>query len=399
MSMLAIKNASIVSQGNWGGKPTSVLIVNGRVAAIGAAVEVPSAANVIDAQGGSLLPGLIDAHCHAYGASMSLDDLNYGPMSYIAFRAQERLGRALRRGFTTVRDVAGGDLGLARAINEKLIAAPRYLYTGPALSQTGGHGDGRDPLKDYGAGHCGCNTMVVDGVDPIRHVVRDLLRKGSHAIKMMTSGGVISPTDPLETPQYSPEEIQVAVAEAARRGTYVTAHCYSSKAIAHSVENGIRCIEHGNLLDAPTAKKMAQTGTFLVPTLAAYEALATRGTQFGLTEVGLGKNSLVLDAGKEAIRLARAANVRIGFGSDLMAELEDEQLNGLRLQAEVEGIERTIEAATATNAELLRLSDVGQVKENFVADLLLLPGDVVKNPDLLWAGERTVIQAGVVVSQ
>jgi imidazolonepropionase-like amidohydrolase len=373
-----------------------VLAVDGRIAAIGKDAEIPADANVLDADGRSVLPGLIDAHCHAYAASMSLDDLNCWPMSYIALKAQQRLGRVLRRGFTTVRDVAGGDIGLARAIRENLLQSPRYLYTGPALSQTGGHGDGRDPMRQDDAGCCGCNTIVVDGVDDVRRTVRDLLRTGSHAIKMMTSGGVVSPTDPLEVPQYSAEEIRVAVYEAERRGSYVTAHCYSARAIRHSVVSGIRCIEHGNLLDAPTAAEMAAANVYLVPTLATYEALARRGAKFGLSEVGLGKNALVLSSGKDAIKLARSAGVRIGFGTDLMADLEDEQLNGLRLQAEVEGVQRLIESATAVNAEILGLTDVGHLAPGYVADLLLLDGDVLETPEILWSETRprTVIQAG-----
>jgi imidazolonepropionase-like amidohydrolase len=227
--------------------------------------------------------------------------------------------------------------------------------------------------------------------------VRELLWKGAHAIKLLTSGGVISPVDPLEVPQYSAEEIAVACYEASRRGTYVTAHAYSPAAVRHSVENGVRCIEHGNLIDQPTAELMAETGTYLVPTLVAYDAMDRRGDQVGLTPVGRDKNSRVLQAGQEAIRLARSAGVKIGFGSDLMGDLEDEQLQGLRLQCEVEGLERTIEAATITNAEILRLTDCGRVDVGYRADLIVFRTDLRTDPEALWNGDRTVIQAGAVV--
>jgi hypothetical protein len=138
-------------------------------------------------------------------------------------------------------------------------------------------------------------------------------------------------------PQYSPEEIRVVVEEATRRGSYVAAHAYSAEAIGVAVANGVRSIEHGNLLDAPTAAVMAERGAFLVPTLVTYDAMERRGTELGLAPVAQAKNREVLDAGRTAIRLAREAGVRIGFGTDLMGALDGEQLHGLRLQAEVEG--------------------------------------------------------------
>ncbi|MDR1294546.1 MAG: amidohydrolase family protein [Bifidobacteriaceae bacterium] len=397
MPFLAITDARVMTAGRMDQEPQTVLINGRRIAAVGKGVDIPRHATVIDANGNSLLPGLIDAHCHAYGFSLSLEEMEKWPLSYAALRAAQRLKAALRRGFTTVRDVAGGDPGLARAISEGIIIAPRYLYTGPALSQTGGHGDGRSPLIQEPP-YCGCSTNVVDGVEAVRRRVRELLRQGAHAIKLLTSGGVISPTDPLEVPQYSAEEIAVACGEANRRGTYVTAHAYSPAAILHSINHGVRCIEHGNLLDAPTAATMAELGVALVPTLATYDAMDRRGHEVGLTEAGREKNTAVLDAGRNAIRVARAAGVRIGFGTDLMGDLEDEQLQGLRLQSGVEGIERTIEAATATNAGILGMGDrIGRIEPGMAADLVLFAGDLRRDPELLWTGERTVIFGGQIV--
>ena len=176
---------------------------------------------------------------------------------------------------------------------------------------------------------------VVDGVDALRRAARERLRSGAHAIKIMASGGVISPSDPLRVPQYSPEEIRVVTEEASRRGSYVAAHAYSAEAIGVAMANGVRSIEHGNLLDAPTAALMAERDAFLVPTLVTYDAMERRGAELGLAPVAQAKNREVLDAGRTAIRLAREAGVRIGFGTDLMGALDDEQLHGLRLQAEV----------------------------------------------------------------
>jgi imidazolonepropionase-like amidohydrolase len=372
-----------------------VYIVDGQIVAVGGAPQ--PADRVLDARGRTVLPGLIDAHCHAYGIDLDMLALESRPLSYVALRAAQRLAAALSRGFTTVRDPSGGDAGLARAIAEGVIASPRYLWTGPALSQTGGHGDVRSADSDV----CGCGSHtveVVDGVDPLRRAVRDRFRRGAHAIKIMTSGGVVSLTDPIRIPQYSAEEIRAVTAEATRRGSYVAAHAYSPEAIRHAVDNGVRSIEHGNLLDADTAAAMAAAGAFLVPTLATYDAMERRGAELGMAAVSQRKNREVLEAGRKAVELARAAGVRVGFGTDLMGALEDEQLNGLRLQIEVDGPLAALRSATSVNADLLGRGDLGRIAEGCVADLLIVDGDPTADPAALWGGpdRRTVIQGGVV---
>lgn len=371
----------------------AVHVVDGRIAAVG---EPQPADRVIDARGRTVLPGLIDAHCHAYGIDLNMLELESRPLSYVALLAARRLEAALSRGFTTVRDPAGGDAGLARAIRERVVRAPRYLWTGAALSQTGGHGDARAADSDVCG--CGAHTVeVVDGVDPLRRAVRDRFRRGAHAIKIMTSGGVVSLTDPIRIPQYSAEEIRAVTDEANRRGSYVAAHAYSPEAIRHAIDNGVRSIEHGNLLDAETAEAMAAAGAFLVPTLAAYDAMERRGAELGMAAISRQKNSEVLEAGRKAVELARAAGVRVGFGTDLMGVLEEEQLHGLRLQVEVDGPLLALRSATSANADLLRRPDLGRVQEGCAADLLIVDGNPLEQPSVLWGGpeRRTVVQAGV----
>jgi imidazolonepropionase-like amidohydrolase len=306
----------------------------------------------------------------------------------------------LNRGFTSVRDVAGGDIGLANAIDEGLYAGPRYFFTGPALSQTGGHGDIR-AADDGGCFHGGHMCEVVDGEDELLRAVRNRFRTGATAIKLMTSGGVISPVDPIRVPQYSSAEIRTVTEEASRRGSYATAHAYSPEAIRHSVLNGVRCIEHGNLLDAETARLMADNEVYLVPTLATYDAMARRGEEIGLTEIGAAKNREVLNAGRNAVVLARDAGVRIGFGTDLMGELEDEQLAGLRLQCEALGVYDALRSATSTNAALLRRDDLGRIAKGAFGDLVILDGNPVDEPSVLWdeSRTRTVIKAGQVITR
>jgi len=396
MSTLSIINAAVFDGVSDALTEGPVHVADGRIVSVGGPPQ--PADQVIDARGGTVLPGLIDAHCHAYGISLDAMFTESLPLSYVALAGARRLARALARGFTTVRDPAGGDAGLDRAIAEHLIPAPRYLWTGAALSQTGGHGDARGHDSET----CPCyahGSEVVDGVDPLRRAVRERFRRGAHAIKIMTSGGVMSLADPIRIPQYSAEEIRAVTGEAARRGSYVAAHAYSPEAIRHSIDNGVRSIEHGNLLDAGTAEAMAAAGAFLVPTLAAYDAMERRGEQIGMAEVSRQKNREVLESGQRAVELARAAGVRVGFGTDLMGELEDEQLNGLRLQAEVNGIWTALASATSVNAELIGRADLGRVAEGCVADLLILDGSLADNPSLLWspATQRTIIQAGHVL--
>jgi imidazolonepropionase-like amidohydrolase len=397
MGTLSIINAGVFDGVSDALTDGPVHVADGRIVSVGGPPQ--PADQVIDARGGTVLPGLIDAHCHAYGISLDMLATESQPLSYVALAAARRLSRVLARGFTTVRDPAGGDAGLDRAIAEHLIPSPRYLWTGAALSQTGGHGDARGPDSET----CPCyahGCEVVDGVDPLRRAVRERFRRGAHAIKIMTSGGVMSLADPIRIPQYSAEEIQAVTAEAARRGSYVAAHAYSPEAIRHSIDNGVRSIEHGNLLDAETAAGMAEAGAFLVPTLAAYDAMDRRPDEAGVPAVSRQKNKEVLESGQQAVELARGAGVRVGFGTDLMGVLEDEQLNGLRLQTEVDGIWTALASATSVNAELIGRPDLGRVAEGCVADLLILDGSVADDPSVVWspASQRTVVQAGRVLA-
>lgn len=376
----------------------SVLVADGLIAEVG---DVDgSVERVIDAKGGVVVPGLIDAHFHAYGISLDLLELEGSPLSFVALSAAPRLRAALERGFTTVRDVAGGDVGLAKALRQELLPGPRYFYTGRALTQTGGHGDPHPGDLDVCA-HGGHVGEVVDGVDALRRAVRERFRSGAHAIKIMTSGGVMSPTDPIRIPQYSAEEVRAVTEEAMRRDSYVAAHAYSPEAIIHSVINGVRTVEHGNLLDVETADLMREHSAYLVPTLAAYDAIERRGADLGMAETSRRKNREVLHAGQRAVEIASAAGVHIGFGTDLMGPLDDDQLQGLRLQVEADGVANTLRSATSVNAAILRRDDLGTIRPGAHGDLVVLSGNPFENPSILWSdnGRRAVVQAGKVVTE
>src|SRR5262249_17203726 len=256
-------------------------------------------------------------------------------------------------------------------------------------------GPASETCRGYGRG-----WEVVDGVDPLRRAVRERFRRGAHAIKIMTSGGVMSLADPIRIPQYSADEIRAVAEEAARRGSYVAAHAYSPEAIRHSIDNGVRSIEHGNLLDAQTAAVRASAGAFLVPTLAAYDAIERRGEQIGMPAVSRHKNREVLESGQQAVELARATGVSVGFGTDLMGLLEDEQLNGLRLQAEAGGIWTALASATSVNPDRIGRPDLGRVAEACTAALLSLGGNTSHDPSVVWSpdSQRTIVQGGRVIA-
>ena len=205
---------------------------------------------------------------------------------------------------------------------------------------------------------------------------RDELRKGADHIKLMVSGGVASQLDPLESLQYRVDEIEAAVEEATRWGAYVCAHAYSAEAIARAVRAGVRTIEHGNLIDAPTAALMAEREAFLVPTLVAYDALKRRGPDYGLSSYSLAKNEIVLEAGLRSLDICREAGVRIGFGSDLLGQLQTDHCGEFALRAAVMSPPEIIRSATLVNAAILRHEGrLGELVPGAFADLLVVDGD------------------------
>jgi imidazolonepropionase-like amidohydrolase len=206
--------------------------------------------------------------------------------------------------------------------------------------------------------------------------VREELRLGADQIKIMVSGGVSSLLDPLESQQFRVDEIEAAVDEARRWGTYVCAHAYSAEAIARAARAGVRTIEHGNLIDPATAQTVAQLGAFVVPTLVTYDSLKRRGADYGLTSVSLEKNERVLQAGFRSLEICRTAGVKMGFGSDLLGQLQDDHCNEFLIRAQVLTPPEIIRSATIVNAEILRQEGrLGEIVPGAHADLLVVDGD------------------------
>ncbi|HKB55125.1 MAG TPA: amidohydrolase family protein [Ramlibacter sp.] len=356
-----------------------------------------ASATVVDLRGRTIMPGLIDLHAHVMATQLNLAALVHQPNVFVTLRAIPLLKAMLRRGFTTVRDAGGAGLPLKQAIEEGLTQGPRLFVSGRALSQTGGHGD-MNPRSDFiGAGHCptcvraGAISRVVDGVDAVRRAVREELQMGADQIKIMASGGVASPTDPVGAFGYSEDEIRAVVEEARGRATYVMAHAYTPAAIERAVRCGVRTIEHVNLVDAPTAAAMAAHGAYAVPTLVTYEALASEGAKLGLPPESVSKIAGVKDAGLRSLEILRQAGVRIGFGTDLLGESHRLQSDEFRIRAQVLPAQEVIASATTTAAEVLGMQgQLGRIQNGAIADLLIVNGNPLADPGCL-AGQGDCI--------
>jgi imidazolonepropionase-like amidohydrolase len=353
-------------------------------------LKVSADTRIIDLNGKTLMPGLIDAHVHVKATMLNLARLNDVPVTYLIASAAQIMKAMLMRGFTTVRDAAGADRGMADAVDHNLIVGPRLFVSGLALSQTGGHCDFRAPTEISTIITCACQAAgqqmgrIADGVDECRRAARDELRKGAHHLKIMAGGGVASPADPIQNTQYSVGEIRAIVEECEAWHTYATAHAYTPHAIKRVVECGVRCIEHGNLVDQEAAELMAKHGVYHVPTNITYFAMNKHGTDFGMPAVSMQKLGEIVDAGLRAVEITRDAGVKIGHGSDLLGPLHKYQSDEFSLKAEVLGNHGAIKSATMTNAEILRRQDdIGQLKAGFKADLIVVEGDPLKDIGLL----------------
>ncbi|MFF5235323.1 amidohydrolase family protein [Dactylosporangium sp. NPDC000521] len=350
------------------------------ITGIGAGTPPAPAADetVVDCAGRTLMPGLIDAHAHLAATTAALP-WTLPPVEQVLRTAQE-LADTLADGFTSVRDAAGLDAGFKRAgdVAGELVRGPRLFVANGSLSQTGGHGDIRDadalgPAPYHPGGWS--DSLVVDGPDRVRWATREVLRRGADQVKVMAGGGCISPTDPLDSTQFTVDELRAAVTEAEARGTYVMAHTYIPESMHRCMDAGVRTLEHGNMLDEGVAARMAATGTYLVPTLVTYELLAEDGRRLGYPGPMIDKIEEARRTSLEALRIAHAAGVRIGSGADVLGGHQRHKARELTLKARILGPMGAIVASTKTNAEILRRPDLGVLRRGATADLLLVDGD------------------------
>ncbi|MCD4513721.1 amidohydrolase family protein [Brucella pseudogrignonensis] len=380
----------------------NLVLENGFIRELNEAKPSHSDVNRIDLKGSYVIPGLIDAHVHVTAYTANLGELPRQSPMYVAARAAKVLDGMLSRGFTTVRDVGGAEFGLAQSVEERLISGPRLLYGGKALSASGGHGDHRSMGVDrsdetYAQVSLGRRC---DGVDEVRRAARDEIRRGAHHIKIMANGGISSPTDRITSDQFSEEEIAAIVDEANMANLYVVSHTYTARSVARAVRNGVRSIEHGNLLDEETVALMKGAGSYLTPTLSCFRALAEVGAESGFPKDRMDKIKLVLDSGLHAVELAYRAGVPMAYGTDLIGPMHSRQLHEFELRADVVPPLDLLRAATSTAAELVRLEhEIGHVKENYRADLNILSANPLDKGVLESFVDhlQLVIQGGAVV--
>src|ERR1041385_8633547 len=341
-------------------------------------------ADVIDCGGRTVMPGLIDSHVHVTLSEVNIRFLEAIPLTLMAARAARLMLGMLNRGFTSVRDTGGADWGLKTAVDQGDIPGPRLFTAGAAIGPTGGHSAPRR-RTDFGMRcHC-CDAMRFgmrqsDGVPEVLKSVREQMRQGADHIKIMMSGGVASPYDPLDSLQFSEGEVAAAVAEAHAFGRYVCAHAYTPQAITRAAHAGVRTIEHGNLIDDASAKLMAEKGMFLVANLVTYFEMKKHAADYGMNSDMLAKNDLVIDGALKSLEICKRHGVPVAYGTDLLGQLQVAQSEEFSLRAEVLSPAEIIRSATTIGAQVTRMEGkLGCLKPGAFADLLVVDGDPLKN--------------------
>jgi imidazolonepropionase-like amidohydrolase len=337
----------------------------------------------VDLKGRTLMPGLTDAHVHMCAVEgNTAEQHRYNPPSLIGAKALRRIEQALQQGFTTVRDAGGADYGFREAVASGLYPGPRLLVSGRVLSQTGGHGDKRRRAEWIEPIDCcyGMIGVIADGPDEVRKAVREQLRRDVDQIKIMASGGAMSPSDELDTTQYTLEEMRAAVGEARAAGKYVLAHAYSGSAVRVALQAGVRCIEHGNLIDEAGARDIKKAGAYLVPTMVTYEVISREGKGYGITEHQIQKINMAREKSVEGLTHAYRAGCKIGSGSDLLGDMQAQRTVELELKGQVMKPMEVLLSATRVNAEIFRMeNEIGTVEPGKYADLIAVKGNPLKD--------------------
>lgn len=394
-----------VEHGTW--RESDIEVAGGRIARITpVSADAPTGdedADVVDLSGRHVLPGLIDCHVHVYAMTADLGALTTEATSYAALQAARLMGDMLARGFTTVRDTGGADFGLADAQAEGILRGPRLFFGGKSISQTGGHGDprtrGQHAAQDPRC--CASLGVIADGPDGVRLAAREQLRTGAHHVKIMAGGGVASPTDRVDSVQYSLAEMRAAVEEARDARRYVAAHAYTPGAIRRALEAGVRSIEHANLMDRGSAEAIGEAGAFVTMNLVTYWALKELGPGLGLPAASHAKVDDVLEAGAHALQLADELGLNLCYGTDLLGGMQVHQSREFSIRAELQDPLAVIRSATITAARLLeREGELGVIREGALADLVVLDRDPLTDMTALSDGDPVcVIQGGRVVHE
>ena len=372
----------------------SLLVEGGRIRALASGNPAPpEGAQRLDCGGRVLMPGLIDAHWHAIFAGVALPVLLTADIGYIQLAAAAEAERTLMRGFTTVRDAGGPSFSLKQAIDEGLVTGPRIYPSGAMLTSSGGHGDFR-PLTDFpspGGGRSAVEQTgalgIADGPDEMRRRVREQLLQGASQIKLTGGGGVSTPRSPIDALTLTEAEIRAAVEAAADWGTYVLLHAYTPATVARAVAAGVRCIEHGHLMDEATAAQLAEKGVWLST------QPFGEGDSIPQSEQGRRDMARVQEGTERVYGLARRHGLKTAFGTDLLFSPALTPRQGLMLSHLARWLSpaEALRMATATNGELMALSGsrnpypgkLGVVEDGAFADLLLVDGNPLENLALL----------------
>jgi imidazolonepropionase-like amidohydrolase len=366
---------------------------------------------VIAGRGGTLMPGLIDAHTHIMFETVSQVAVLTGDIGFVNVAAVKAAGDMLQRGFTSIRDLGGPVFGLKRGIDAGLVAGPRIWPSGAFISQSGGHGDFRLPNDlparpgDYTYSERVGGAAIADSPDLVRQRAREQLALGASQIKLMAGGGVASSYDPLDVTQYTVPELRAAVEAAENWGTYATVHAYTPRAVRQALEAGVRCIDHGHLLDEPTAALMAEKNIWwsLQP------FLDDRPSPYPDGSANRTKQLEMYRGTDTAYGLARKLKIRTAWGTDTLFEPAIAAIRGKQLSKMTRWYSsaEVLRMATSVNAELLALSGprspyagtLGVVKAGALADLLLVDGDPIANIRLVEDPERSfkvIMKDGVI---
>jgi imidazolonepropionase-like amidohydrolase len=377
--------------------PSNVLVRGNTIARISVSpITVEANVRVIAANGRVLMPGLIDAHWHAFMAATPQMLLMTADPNYLHLLAARQAAATLMRGFTTIRDLGGPVFGLKRAIDEGVTTGPRIYPSGAFISQTSGHGDFRFSfeLPRVTGGPLSHSEVqgvaaIADSPDEVRLRAREQLRQGASQIKLMAGGGVASPYNPIESTQYTEPEIRAAVEAADNWGTYVTVHAYTPRAIQQAIAAGVKCVEHGQLIDEPTAKLLADNGIWwsLQPFMDDENASPL------VNPVSQKKAQEVFAGTENAYRLAKKYKIKTAFGTDILFDARVAGRQGAILARMVRWYTpaEALKMATADNGELMALSGfinpypgkLGVVEEGALADLLLVDGNPLENIKLV----------------
>jgi imidazolonepropionase-like amidohydrolase len=383
----------------------NVLVQDSRIVAVSETPISAPKAVVIDVGGRTLMPGLIDAHAHITGLSLTPKNIAY-PAAEIAIASANYLRHCLMDGYTTIREAGGADHATARLLAEGHIIGPRLFYSGKALTQTGGGADFRTPDEEIDpCGHVGPfsnMSVIADGTNEVRKAAREELRKGATQIKLFASGGVVFPAEGHATRyEFAEEELSAVVEEAQARGTYVMAHVYTDEGVRRCLRAGVRSIEHANFVSEDTVAMMAGCGAFYVPTFISLVQRVESAAETHLPDAIVENLQRTIARGRQVYGWARKHKVPVGFGTDLWGpDAQKSQLREFEMRQDLDTPANILRSATVTNAELLmEKGTLGTVAEGAYADLLIVDGNPLADLGVLMHPQKNlkfIMKDGVV---